>query len=68
MSIETSFAKKVYYGRKKKNYTQEQLAEKISVSTRWLQEIESGSLPSGLVTLKLIKELDLDVSDIGEDK
>ncbi len=67
MSIETSFAKKVYYGRTEKQYTQEQLAEMVSVSTRWIQEIESGAMPGGLTTLKLIIALDLDVTDLRED-
>lgn len=67
MSIKTSFAKKVYYARKEKQYTQEQLAEIISVSVRWIQEIESGAMPGGLTTLKLIIALDLDVTDLRED-
>lgn len=36
MSIKLNFAKKVYYGRMAKNLTQEELAEKVSVSPRWL--------------------------------
>ena len=68
MSIKTSFAKKVYCKRKEKNITQEELAEIVSISSRWLQEIERGNnLPSAVVTLKLIIVLELDVSDLMED-
>lgn len=67
MSIKLNFAKKVYYGRKAKKLTQEELAEKVSVTPRWLQRIEKGAIPSGIVTLKLISALDLDCRNIDEE-
>lgn len=67
MSLKNGFAKKVYYGRTEKKYTQDQLAEIVSVSTRWIQEIEGGVIPGGLTTLKLIIALDLDVTDLREE-
>ena len=42
-------------------YTQEQVAEAVSISTRWYQEVEKGAvLPSGEVTLRLLLFLGLD--------
>ena len=38
--------------RKEKGYTREQLAEKISVSTRFLADVEIGNVGVSLVTLK----------------
>ncbi len=67
MSLKSNFAKKVFYGRQEKKLTQDELAEKISVTTRWLQRIEKGTIPSGVVTLKLISTLDLDCRDIEEE-
>lgn len=65
MSIKIEFSKKVYYARKRMELSQEQLAEAVSVSKRWIQKIEKGSvLPGGLIMIRLIIFLDLDVKDM----
>lgn len=61
MSLPDSFGRQCYLARKELGYTQEQVAEAVSVSTRWYQEIEKGAvLPGGEVTLRLLLALKLD--------
>ncbi len=63
MTIKKEFAASVHESRIALGYTQEQIAEELSISARWYQKIENGKeLPGGLLMLKLIKFLDIDVS------
>lgn len=65
MSIKIEFSKKVYYARKRMGLSQDQLAEAVSASKRWIQKIEKGSvLPGGLIMIRLIIFLDLDIKDM----
>lgn len=68
MSLKIRFARKVYCKRTEMGYTQEQLAEAVSASTRWIQEIEKGaSLPGGEIMINLLLFLDIDVNEFKED-
>lgn len=48
--------------RKKKGLTQEQLAERLSISTRQLQRIEKNETKTSIETLNRIREV-LNISD-----
>lgn len=53
--------------RKKKNYTQEQLAEILGISTRQLQRIERNEVETKISTLKkIISVLDIPENEILE--
>lgn len=68
MSLKIKFARKVFAQRTKMGYTQEQLAEAVFASTRWVQNIEKGeSLPGGEIMINLLLFLDIDVNDFRED-
>lgn len=68
MSLKMKFARKVFYRRTELGYTQEQLAEAVAASTRWIQEIERGaSLPGGEIMINLLLFLDIDVNEFRED-
>ena len=67
MSLKSAFSKKVFYARQEKGYSQDDLAEAVSSSTRWIQKIEKGTvIPGGEITIRLILSLDLDVNDLRE--
>jgi putative transcriptional regulator len=58
---------KLRIARVQKNLTQQELAEKISVSRQTINSIETGRyIPSTLLALKLSKELMLKVEDLFE--
>ncbi len=51
--------------RKKKNYTQEQFAEKIDISARSLRKIEMGEcFPSTATLEKIVQTLEIEIVDI----
>lgn len=55
--------------RLEKNLTQEQAAELLEISARWLQKIESGhSKPGFDLICNLAKEFSIDFSKLGEDE
>ena len=54
--------------RREKNLTQEQAAELLDISARWLQKVESGqSKPGFTLICKLAEEFSIDFSKLGED-
>ena len=68
MSLKINFARKVFEKRTEMDYTQEQLAEAVSASTRWIRKIEKGSsLPGGEIMIKLLIFLDIDANDFKKD-
>ena len=68
MQIVKKFAIRAVQSRKKLGYTQEDVAEAISVSVRWYQKIESGErLPGTITAIKIILFLHLDVEDFREE-
>lgn len=68
MSLKMKFSGKVYRARREMGYTQEQLAEAVSASTRWIKKIEKGTgLPGGEIMIALLIFLNLDVNDFRED-
>lgn len=54
MSFEKAFGAELKRARKKLGYTQEQVAEAVSISVRWYQAIEKhGQLPGSLILMRL---------------
>ena len=69
MSIISKFSQQIYYSRKERNLTQEQMAECLGISTRWYQDIENGKhLPSAELTLKIIAFLAIDGKSLRENE
>lgn len=69
MTILCKFAKEVRRTRKQLGLTQEQVAETLSISSRWLQYIESGKRrPGTVLTLNLIALLGIDGSNLQDKK
>ena len=61
-----NIGKKIKEARMNKHYTQEQLAEIVDISTNYLSKIERGLNSTTAETfLKIVKALDLDMSDFG---
>lgn len=59
-------AKKIKLARKNAGLTQAELAEKIGMSAKQLSRIEIGSfVPSLFTFLKIIQELNIDISEFG---
>ena len=42
MNLKLKFSKAIYHARIELGYTQEEVAEAVSISKRWYQKIESG--------------------------
>ena len=65
MQIEMKLGAKISYLRKKKNFSQEKLAEKANISEIYIGEIERGDANPTLEKLKLIANaLGVEVSDL----
>ena len=61
MSIKSTFAREIYHARSERSLTQEQVADIVSISVRWYQQIEKGIvLPSSIVLLRLMVYFNLD--------
>ena len=59
-------AKKIKLARKQSNLTQQELAEKIGISSKQLSRIEIGAFMPSLITfLKIIDVLKIDIRDFG---
>ncbi len=68
MTLQTKLSKQVTNARKRLKYTQQEVAEAISVSVRWYQKIESGKkLPGTIVTMRLILFLNIDIENFREE-
>lgn len=64
MSLENSFARKIYLARISAGYSASQVAHAAGISLRWYQYLERGGrLPSQHVMLRLMCLLGLDPSD-----
>lgn len=62
MSEKLEMSRKIYYARIRKGLTQEQLAEAVEVSTRYIQYLEHGDFfPSGRLLCRLVKVLEIDL-------
>ena len=42
MSTKLNFARAIYYARKERGLTQQQVAEALSISVNWLKKLEKG--------------------------
>lgn len=61
MQLEREFAKRVYHARASLGLTQRQVAEDVSISVRYYQNIEHGDkLPGSAVMLRLMLRLHLE--------
>ena len=65
MNIKRELGEKIKTIRKKRNLTQEQLAEKIDISSRNLSNIELGvNFPKAETLEKILKVLDISTEDL----
>lgn len=68
MSVIYRFSKEVCRCRVRLGMTQEQLAEALSISVRWLQYIESGErVPSTVLALRIIALLGINGKDLRDE-
>lgn len=68
MKIASKFASLLLKARTYFGYTQEHVAESVSISVRWYQKIESGSkFPSAIVLIRLVLFLKIDIEDLREE-
>lgn len=68
MSLKLTFSQVIGRERVARGWTQAQVAEMISVSLRWYQQLESGRyLPSATVMLRLLALFELDAAIFKED-
>lgn len=64
MSEELEFSRKIYHARIGKGMTQEQLAEAVQVTPRWIQHLEKGdAFPGGRLLFRLVRLLDIDLRE-----
>lgn len=67
MAVLHSFAEEVRRSRMRLNLTQEQAAEALSISVRWLQYIEAGKRsPGSALALRMIALLEMDCRNLKE--
>ena len=65
MSVRFEFSGAMYRARTKRKLTQEETAEILGISCRWLQKIEKGiAEPKLTLTCKIIKEFNIDLNGI----
>lgn len=68
MSFKMSFSKRVFDARSCLGYTQEQLAEAVSTSPRWIKKIEKGNgVPGGELMVSLLIFLEIDANEFRKD-
>lgn len=68
MSVIYRFSKEVCRCRASLGMTQEQLAEALSISVRWLQYIEAGErVPSTVLALRIIALLGINGKDLRDE-
>ena len=59
--VRKGFSARVFYNRTRLDMTQQQLADGVSTSLRWIQKIESGAkLPSFFLAIRLMVVLEID--------
>ena len=63
MSLATKFSHEVYLARTRLGLTQQAVADAVSISVRWYQDIENDShMPSADLMLRLIFYLGIDIN------
>ena len=68
MKLKHKFARSLYCARTELNYTQDEVAEAVSITKRWYQKLESGvKLPGAVTMLRLILFFNLDIEDFREE-
>ena len=67
MKLKSQFSSSLLKARTELGYTQSEVAEAVSVSTRWYQKIESGErLPGTVTAITLMVFLNIEVKDLRE--
>lgn len=66
-TLEKSFACAVLGARWDRGLTQQQVAEVVGISVRWMQKIEHGKMPNGTTTIRLMLFLDIDPKQFSEE-
>ena len=68
MPNKKTFAHTIYYARKERDLTQQEAAEKLDISVRWLQKMEkSGQLPGSALLIRMAQFYDMDVRELNEE-
>lgn len=68
MRMAAKLADELFTARIKLGYTQDEVAEAVSISTRWYQKIESGkTLPGAKTLVRLVLFLDIDIERLREE-
>ena len=68
MKLKSKFSSAILRARTELGYTQDQVAEAVSISTRWYQRVESGAkFPSGTTMLRLALFLHIDIEEFREE-
>lgn len=61
MNLQDTFGKNLKYYRYQKNYSQEKLAEKVNIDSRYLSDLENGKYsPSFMKIERLAEALDIE--------
>ena len=67
MNLNSVFSHELFHARSNLGFTQSQVAEAVSITTRWYQRIEKGErIPSFQVALALMLFLDIDTHSLGK--
>lgn len=68
MPKKKTFAHTIYYARKERNLTQEEAAEKLNISVRWLQMMEkNGQLPGSALLIRMARLYDMDLRELSDE-
>lgn len=69
MMIRYKFSGALLHARTERQLTQEQAAELLGISSRWLQKIEKGtSQPNLTLTCRIVKEFKINLADCVPDE
>ncbi|MCI9084808.1 MAG: helix-turn-helix transcriptional regulator [Clostridia bacterium] len=62
--LQSKLGSSLYHSRINLDYTQNQVAQAVSISVRWYQRIEKGEkLPSSIVLIRLVLFLHIDLEE-----
>ena len=68
MSVKHKLSQAVFHARTKRGLKQQEVADAVSITPRWYQQIERGAaFPSSIVLLRLILFLEIDVEIFREE-
>lgn len=68
MKMTSKFASELFKSRTELGYTQDEVAQAVSVSVRWYQKVESGrKLPGSKTLIRLVLFLHVDLEELREE-